>query len=54
MGIDQLKDLLRTRFATIDYNQAKQDVLPFIKDPNRLLVWSQDFFDQISENLIGI
>ena len=54
LGIDQLKDMLRARFATIDYDQAKQDVLPFIKDPNKLLVWSQDFFDQITENLIGV
>ena len=46
--------MLRARFATIDYDQAKQDVLPFIKDPNKLAVWSQDFFDQITENLIGV
>ena len=54
LGIDQLKELLCARFATIDYDQAKQDVLPFIKDPNKLAVWSQDFFDQITENLIGV
>ena len=50
----RLKDLLRARFATIEYEQAKQDVLPFIKDPNKLAVWSRDFFDQITENLIGV
>ena len=54
LDIDRLKDMLRARFATIDYDQAKQDVLPFIKDPNKLAVWSQDFFDQITENLIGV
>lgn len=54
LDIDQLKGLLRARFATIDYEQAKQDVLPFIKDPNKLAVWSQDFFDQITENLTGV
>ena len=53
LDTDQLKELLRARFATIDYDQAKQDVLPFIKDPNKLAVWSQDFFDQITENLNG-
>ena len=51
---DQLKGLLHARFAAIDYEQAKQDVLPFIKDPSKLAVWSQDFFDQITENLTGI
>ena len=54
LDIVQLKGLLRARFATIDYDQAKQDVLPFIKDSNKLAVWSQDFFDQITENLAGI
>ena len=55
LDIDQLKDMLRARFATIDYDQAKQDVLPFmfIKDPNNLAVWGQDFFDQITQNLTG-
>ena len=38
LSTDRLKDLLRSRFSTIDYEQAKQDVLPFIKDPNRLAV----------------
>ena len=54
LSTDRLKDLLRSRFSTIDYEQAKQDVLPFIKDPNKLAVWSRDFFDQITENLIGV
>ena len=54
LDTDQLKELLRARFATIDYDQAEQDVLPFIKDPNKLAVWSQDFFGQITENLIGV
>ena len=54
LDIVQLKNLLFTRFATIDYDQAKQDVLPFIKDPKKLAVWSQGFFDQITENLIGV
>ena len=52
LDTDQLKELLYARFATIDYDQAKQDVLPFIKDPNKLAVWSQDFFDQITDDAI--
>ena len=54
MNIDQLKGLLRARFAAIDYDQAKQDVLPFIKNSNKLAAWSRDFFDQITENLTGV
>ena len=53
LDIGKLKDLLHARFATIDYAQAKQDVLPFIKEPGKLTVWSQDFFDQITESLTG-
>lgn len=51
LDISQLKELLHARFATIDYAQAKQDVLPFIKESGKLTVWSQDFFDQITESL---
>ena len=54
LDIGQLKELLYARFATIDYDQAKQDVQPFIKDLNNLVVWSQDFFDQITQNLRGV
>lgn len=53
LELDRLKELLRARFASIDYAQATQDVLPFIKDPSKLTVWSEDFFDQITESLIG-
>lgn len=51
LELDRLKELLRARFASIDYAQAKQDVLPFIKDPGKLTVWSEDFFHQITDNL---
>ncbi len=54
LDIGQLKELLYARFTTIDYDQAKQDVQPFIKDLNNLVVWSQDFFDQITQNLRGV
>lgn len=51
LELDRLKELLRARFASIDYAQAKQDVLPFIKYPNKLTIWSEDFFHQITDNL---
>jgi len=54
LTIDRLRELLHARFSTIDYAQARQDVLPFIRDPNKLTVWNQDFFDQISDDLTGI
>lgn len=38
---DILLDLLNQRFETIDFEQAKQDVLPFITDPDKLDLWSK-------------
>ncbi len=49
--IEDLKEMLRKRFASIDYAQAKQDVVPFIKNPSALDVWSADFFYKITEDL---
>ena len=43
--------LLNERFAKIDYEQAKQDVLPFIKDKTKLDIWSKDFFVEITKTL---
>jgi predicted nucleotidyltransferase component of viral defense system len=49
--IDDVKEMLRKRFVNIDYAQAKQDVLPFIKNLSALDVWNADFFCKITESL---
>ena len=49
--IDTLKTMLTERFETIDYETAKKDVLPFIKDPSKLDLWNKDFFMSITDNL---
>lgn len=49
--IDDAKKLLCARFDEIDYAQAKEDVLQFIKDKAALNLWSADFFKQITDNL---
>ena len=46
-----LKKLLIAKFSMIDYKEAKEDVLPFIKDFQSLNLWSQDFFCNITEDL---
>ncbi len=43
--------ILNERFETIDYEQAKQDVLPFIQDKSKLDFWSAEFFQDITKNL---
>ena len=48
---NSLIGLLNERFAEIDYEQAKQDILPFIKDKSKLNLWSAAFFTDITKNL---
>lgn len=43
-----LKEMLCEKFSSIDYLQAKQDVMPFIKDPRVLNLWNADFFISIT------
>ena len=50
-NLDVLKKLLIEKFKTIDYKDAKNDVLPFIKNINALETWSNDFFVDITSYL---
>lgn len=50
-NIDVLKDMLKSKFSEINYNDAKEDVLPFIRDAESLNMWSKDFFVNITEDL---
>lgn len=50
LTLKNLKDMLCERFASIDFEKAKQDVLPFIKDSSKLDLWSVDFFSAITES----
>ena len=43
--------MLKERFATIDFEQAKQDVLPFVADKSKLELWSAEFFKSITQSL---
>ena len=51
MTLEEIKDILHRRFDTIDYDQARQDVLPFIKNPSAVEIWSKEFFIAITDNL---
>ncbi|WP_298059061.1 hypothetical protein [uncultured Catenibacterium sp.] len=43
--------MLIERFNEIDFEQAKEDVIPFIKDPSVLDIWSKEFFIAITDQL---
>lgn len=49
--VDFVKTLLIVRFDEIDFNDAKKDVLPFIKDMSVLDIWSKEFFIAITSQL---
>ena len=51
MTLPEIKQILLQRFSSIDYSQAKEDVLPFIRNPASPDVWSASFFQSITENL---
>ena len=51
MDLDGIKQILDRRFESIDYSQAKSDVLPFIQNPASLDMWSKEFFLSITKQL---
>ena len=51
LTLEKLREMLKERFEMISYEQAKQDVLPFITEPNKLDLWSEEFFVDITKNL---
>ncbi len=50
-SLDEIKQMLCKRFNAMNFEQAKKDVAPFIRDISVLNLWSADFFKQITEDL---
>ena len=48
---DTVKEMLVQRFNEIDYERAKEDVIPFIKDIRVLNIWSTEFFISVTSQL---
>lgn len=42
---------LKQRFSTADINQVKADVLPFVRNPKELDIWSNDYFLQLASKI---
>ena len=51
LTLDELKEMLCKKFDTIDYDNAKMDILPFVYDVKELDVWSAEFFKSITQKL---
>ena len=43
---------LKERLATTDIKAVKQDVLPFLKNPQALAIWSNDYFLQLADHIV--
>lgn len=48
---DDFKNDLKLRLANADINQVKADVMPFVKNPKELDIWSNDYFLQLMDFL---
>jgi hypothetical protein len=46
-----LVDLLKKRFAIVDFAQAAQDVEPFITDARSVELWAVSFFSEAAEKI---
>ncbi|MCI6494993.1 MAG: nucleotidyl transferase AbiEii/AbiGii toxin family protein, partial [Bacteroidales bacterium] len=40
------------KLASTNIEQVKKDVLPFIKHPEELNIWSNDYFQQLADMII--
>ena len=45
---ESFKEKLIERLSTADIKQVKEDVLPFVRNPKELDIWSNDYFVQLA------
>ena len=49
VGKEAFLDKLKERLTTSDINQVKTDVMPFLRNPKELDIWSNDYFLQLAQ-----
>lgn len=58
ISLDKVKHKLRLKIDEIDIEQAKKDVLPFLKSKSKLMHWNKEYFkhliDEIQDNKVTI
>lgn len=47
----EFNNLLEHAIDNLDIDQARKDVVPFVKNPEVLAVWSKEFFKEIKERI---
>jgi len=45
------KNILNEKLMKTDINAVKQDVMPYIKNPQELNIWSNEYFLQLAERI---
>lgn len=53
LTIEKLQKLLARKFSEIDFELAKKDVAPFIKDQDALRLWSTEFFSGLVQRMVS-
>ena len=48
---NQLLELLHAKINSTKIENAKEDVIRFVQNPNELDIWSRDYFNMLVENL---
>jgi hypothetical protein len=52
LTLDRILEMLRTKIQGINWESAKADMRSFIADPERLEIWSPQFFSDLIEHLL--
>jgi len=54
LTLDNVKEMLKAKFASVNYESAKADVSNFISDKQSLDLWKSDLFISTLDNLDGV
>jgi hypothetical protein len=48
---DKLVVLLKEKISKVDFIQAKTDIIPFLNNGDKVLLWSTNFFEELLGHL---
>ena len=52
LGQEKFLAMLQDRIASLDIASARSDVLPFVREPAGLEIWSKDYFAQLAQRIL--
>jgi predicted nucleotidyltransferase component of viral defense system len=54
LGQNDIIALVEQRLSSVDFEQVKNDILPYIKDTRSIEVWSSEFFKSVTQEHLRI